>query len=255
MAPLKGSICPRRRSSTPLPTAGRRRDSGWRVARLPFAADAARGVRRDDHPDGSRHRAINGPPRRAQDRSADAHPVHERQRSAPGRWSGPCLFQELWRPQGNQTRPLRRRHPRADDCTLGRNHSCRTRQLSRVGALGHVAHAGRARRREGSAGIDGMSMARALRGEQQPTHEFMHWEFHERGFQQAVRMGNWKAVRRRRTPRSSSTICLTIRTSSAMLPAPIRGRGEDREIPGDGANRVRTLASKIRFRVKNLKTS
>ena len=34
-----------------------RRDSGWRVARLPFAADAARGVRRDDHPDGSRHRA------------------------------------------------------------------------------------------------------------------------------------------------------------------------------------------------------
>jgi arylsulfatase A len=45
------------------------------------------------------------------------------------------------------------------------------------------------------AGIDGMSMARALRGEQQPTHEFMYWEFHERGFQQAVRMGNWKAVR------------------------------------------------------------
>ena len=44
-------------------------------------------------------------------------------------------------------------------------------------------------------GIDGMSMARALRGEQQPTHEFMYWEFHERGFQQAVRMGNWKAVR------------------------------------------------------------
>jgi arylsulfatase A-like enzyme len=44
-------------------------------------------------------------------------------------------------------------------------------------------------------GIDGMSMARALRGEQQPTHEFMYWEFHERGFQQAVRMGQWKAVR------------------------------------------------------------
>jgi arylsulfatase A len=45
------------------------------------------------------------------------------------------------------------------------------------------------------AGIDGMSMARALRGQQQPTHEFFYWEFHERGFQQAVRMGNWKAVR------------------------------------------------------------
>jgi arylsulfatase A len=43
--------------------------------------------------------------------------------------------------------------------------------------------------------IDGISMARALRGEQQRPHEFMYWEFHERGFQQAVRMGNWKAVR------------------------------------------------------------
>ena len=44
-------------------------------------------------------------------------------------------------------------------------------------------------------GLDGMSMTRALRGEQQPTHEFFYWEFHERGFQQAVRMGDWKAVR------------------------------------------------------------
>ncbi len=44
-------------------------------------------------------------------------------------------------------------------------------------------------------GIDGMSMARALKGQQQPPQEFMYWEFHERGFQQAVRMGYWKAVR------------------------------------------------------------
>jgi arylsulfatase A-like enzyme len=44
-------------------------------------------------------------------------------------------------------------------------------------------------------GLDGLSMARALRGEQQPTHDFFYWEFHERGFQQAVRMGTWKAVR------------------------------------------------------------
>jgi arylsulfatase A-like enzyme len=48
------------------------------------------------------------------------------------------------------------------------------------------------------AGIDGMSMARALRGEAQPTHEFFYWEFHERGFQQAVRMGQWKAIRLRK---------------------------------------------------------
>jgi len=45
------------------------------------------------------------------------------------------------------------------------------------------------------AGLDGMSMARALRGETQPTHPFFYWEFHERGFQQAVRMGTWKGVR------------------------------------------------------------
>ncbi len=44
-------------------------------------------------------------------------------------------------------------------------------------------------------GLDGMSMVRALRGEPQPTHDFFYWEFHERGFQQAVRMGRWKAVR------------------------------------------------------------
>jgi arylsulfatase A len=44
-------------------------------------------------------------------------------------------------------------------------------------------------------GLDGMSMTRALRDEPQPTHSFFYWEFHERGFQQAVRMGQWKAVR------------------------------------------------------------
>jgi arylsulfatase A len=45
------------------------------------------------------------------------------------------------------------------------------------------------------AGLDGISLVRALRGQTQPAHDFMYWEFHERGFQQAVRMGNWKAVR------------------------------------------------------------
>jgi arylsulfatase A len=44
-------------------------------------------------------------------------------------------------------------------------------------------------------GVDGLSMSRALRGQPQPTHPFFYWEFHERGFQQAVRMGKWKAVR------------------------------------------------------------
>ncbi len=47
-------------------------------------------------------------------------------------------------------------------------------------------------------GLDGISMARALRGEPQPGHEFLYWEFHERGFQQAVRLGRWKGVRLRK---------------------------------------------------------
>src|SRR4029453_18260250 len=45
------------------------------------------------------------------------------------------------------------------------------------------------------AGPDGVSMARALRGQSAPSHACMYWEFHERGFQQAVRMGRWKAIR------------------------------------------------------------
>ena len=44
-------------------------------------------------------------------------------------------------------------------------------------------------------GLDGLSMAAALRGQAQRTHDAFYWEFHERGFQQAVRMGRWKAVR------------------------------------------------------------
>jgi len=44
-------------------------------------------------------------------------------------------------------------------------------------------------------GIDGISMKNALLGGEQKSHEYLYWEFHERGFTQAVRMGNWKAVR------------------------------------------------------------
>jgi arylsulfatase A-like enzyme len=44
--------------------------------------------------------------------------------------------------------------------------------------------------------LDGISMLPTLlRRPQTKQHEFLYWEFHERGFQQAVRMGRWKAVR------------------------------------------------------------
>jgi arylsulfatase A-like enzyme len=44
--------------------------------------------------------------------------------------------------------------------------------------------------------LDGISMLPTLLGTIQTNrHEFFYWEFHERGFQQAVRRGDWKAVR------------------------------------------------------------
>ena len=44
--------------------------------------------------------------------------------------------------------------------------------------------------------IDGISMLPTLLGRTQTNqHDFLYWEFHERGFQQAVRMGHWKAIR------------------------------------------------------------
>ena len=44
-------------------------------------------------------------------------------------------------------------------------------------------------------GIDGISMLAELTGCHQRDHEYLYWEFHERGFAQAVRLGKWKAVR------------------------------------------------------------
>lgn len=44
--------------------------------------------------------------------------------------------------------------------------------------------------------IDGQSIVPSLYGKPQPPHEFLYWEFHEGGSKQAVRMGDWKGVRR-----------------------------------------------------------
>jgi arylsulfatase A-like enzyme len=45
------------------------------------------------------------------------------------------------------------------------------------------------------AGIDGISYLPTLLGKPQKQHEHLYWEFYERGFTQAARMGDWKAVR------------------------------------------------------------
>ena len=48
------------------------------------------------------------------------------------------------------------------------------------------------------AGIDGISVVPTLLDQGvQKHHEFLYWEFHEGPSQQAVRMGNWKAIRKR----------------------------------------------------------
>jgi len=46
-------------------------------------------------------------------------------------------------------------------------------------------------------GVDGISFLPALKGDSdtQAQHDYLYWEFHERGGKQAVRKGDWKAVR------------------------------------------------------------
>lgn len=45
------------------------------------------------------------------------------------------------------------------------------------------------------ANLDGLSLVPALIGRRQTQHEYLYWEFHERGFEQAIHAGRWKGVR------------------------------------------------------------
>ncbi len=45
-------------------------------------------------------------------------------------------------------------------------------------------------------GIDGISFYPALLGQLQKPHDYLYWEFPEYNGQQAVRMGNWKGIRK-----------------------------------------------------------
>ena len=46
-------------------------------------------------------------------------------------------------------------------------------------------------------GLDSISFLPTLKGQanSQAKHEYLYWEFYERGGRRAVRVGNWKAVR------------------------------------------------------------
>ena len=76
----------------------------------------------------------------------------------------------------------------------------------RPGVSGHVAYFGdwfaTAAELAGAtspADLDSVSFAPTLRGAaKQPVHEFLYWEFHERGFSQAaLYQGRWKGIRER----------------------------------------------------------
>ena len=44
------------------------------------------------------------------------------------------------------------------------------------------------------AGLDGISVAPAFRGASLPSNRVLYWEFHEGGFNRAIRFGDWKAI-------------------------------------------------------------
>jgi len=44
-------------------------------------------------------------------------------------------------------------------------------------------------------GLDGMSYVPTLFGREQKPHDYLYWEFFERGYDQAIRMGDWKGIR------------------------------------------------------------
>lgn len=43
--------------------------------------------------------------------------------------------------------------------------------------------------------IDGISILPTLKGDKQKAHDYLYWEFHEQGGKQAIRKGNYKAVK------------------------------------------------------------
>lgn len=56
--------------------------------------------------------------------------------------------------------------------------------------------------------IDGISFVPALTGrdKEQTGHEYLYWEFHERGGRQAIRKGNWKGVKLNMTDNPSAPV-------------------------------------------------
>jgi len=54
--------------------------------------------------------------------------------------------------------------------------------------------------------IDGISFLPELLGEQQDSHDYLYWEFLERGGKQALRLGDWKGIRLNMTNNAEAPI-------------------------------------------------
>jgi len=65
----------------------------------------------------------------------------------------------------------------------------------RFSPLGLPAHGLRAGGSEGAGGPRRNILLGDVFRAGAETHEFLYWEFHERGFDQALRMGDWKGIR------------------------------------------------------------
>jgi len=92
---------------------------------------------------------------------------------------------------------------------------------------------------------DGLSMAPTLLGKsaEQKPHQYLYWEFYERGGKRAARMGKWKAIQLRlqaisrpSTPRSSRRC-----TRSSRTPARPTRTGSSRRLMDDWPHRVQVL--------------
>ena len=202
----------------PQPTRSRRaRSPNVAIARLSLAADAACGVRGDDQPHGSRHRPARRCDPLAGHRAPDVADVRQRQRPASRRRRRSGLFfkssgglrgikRDLY--EGGIRVPMIARWP--GTIPAGRVSDHVWAHWDVLPTLADIAE----RQSPPAASMESRWRVR-FAAQTQPTHAFLYWEFHERGFQQAVRMGRWKArPTEERTRRWSCTTWKRIRMSS-----------------------------------------
>ena len=99
------------------------------------------------------------------------------------------------------------------------------------------------------AGLDGQSMVRALRAQGRIQHDPMYWEFHERGFQQAARLGDWKAVRLKKdAPLELYNLASRSSRDHRRRVDPTGRRQADGSLSCDGPDELGSMAGEVQVR-------